>query len=58
MNIKKNGTATGTITVSTGGVFTFATSANFAVGDRLQVVAPSGVDATVANLCFSLLGTR
>ena len=58
MVIKKNGSATGTITVSTGGAFTFATSANFAVGDRLQVVAPAGVDATVANLCFSLLGTR
>lgn len=48
----------GTITVSTGGVFTFATSANFAVGDRLRIKAPVVADATVAGMSVSLIGTR
>lgn len=60
MTVQKNGATVGTITVSTGGIFTFATSAgaavSFAAGDIQTVVGPSAVDATVAGVSASFLG--
>lgn len=55
-------TTVGTITVSTGGVFTFATSGgtakSFAVGDVLKIVGPNPLDASIANFSATLTGTR
>jgi hypothetical protein len=60
--IKKNGTAIGTIVVSTGGVVTFTTTAGaaqtFNAGDRMTVEAPSPQDGTLADAAFTLAGTR
>lgn len=48
LDVKKNGTTFGTISISTGGVFTFATTAGtnetFAIGDRLDVVSQSSLN--------------
>jgi len=52
-------TTVGTITVTSGGAITFSTSGgtvSFAVGDQIQVVAQTGVDA-IANASFTLAGT-
>lgn len=62
LTLTKNGSAAGTITVSTGGVSTFATpggtAISFGIGDVLRVTAPSPVDTTIANCAFTLLGVR
>lgn len=51
----------GTITISTGGAFTFATasgtSKSIAAGDVIKIVAPSPVDATCANVAVTLKGS-
>lgn len=51
---------TGTITISTGGVFTFATSAAFIsqAGDVLKVTNQATADATCADISATLVGTR
>jgi hypothetical protein len=59
--LKKNGAAIGTITFAIGGTsgsiaFTAATA--FAVGDILTCVAPAVRDASIANLGFTIKGTR
>lgn len=60
--ILKNGGSVGTISISTGGVFTFATTAgaaqSFAVGDVLSVTTPTPQDATLADVGVAFLGTR
>ena len=60
--VKKNGSSIGTVAVSTGGVFTFATSGgaaqSFAAGDRMTVEAPSPADSTLANVGLTFAGTR
>ncbi|MGE8142277.1 hypothetical protein ACQKOE_09905 [Novosphingobium sp. NPDC080210] len=61
ISIEKNGTAAGSITVSTAGVFTFSTTGttlSFAAGDTIKVICPASADATVANLATTLKGTR
>lgn len=59
--VKKNGSSIGTITISTAGVFTFATTSGapitLAAGDRFTVTAPSSVDPTLADVSFTLVGT-
>jgi hypothetical protein len=59
MDVRKNGTSVGTITISTSGVvsFTAASSVTFAAGDVLEVVAPATADPTVAKCGFTLLGS-
>lgn len=51
----------GTITISTGGVFTFATtsgtSKSIAVGDVIKIVGPATPDGSVANVAITLVGT-
>ena len=52
MDVQKNGSSIGTISVSTGGVFTFATtgtSVSLVSGDRVTVVAPATPDTTIKN---------
>lgn len=60
--VKKNGSTIGTISISTGGVLTFATSGGttqtFAANDRLSIIAPGPADATLADVEFILKGTR
>lgn len=61
LSIEKNGVAAGSITVSTSGVFTFATTGttlSFVPGDTIKVICPTTVDATVASLTTTLKGTR
>ena len=58
ITIAKNGTAVGTITVSTAGVWAFATSTNapvtFNPGDVMSFPAQLGPDATFANGAWTL----
>jgi len=59
--LKKNGGSIGTILFSssaTTGVATFSTSVSFAVGDKLTIEAPSSADATLADLGFTLKGSK
>jgi len=60
--IYKNGSNVGTITISTSGIFTFATTGGVSFScnpnDFIEVVAPGSQDATLANVGFTLVGTR
>lgn len=51
-----------TIQISTGGVFTFATSGgtvvSFAAGDRMTATAPSPQDATLQDIAMTFAGRR
>jgi hypothetical protein len=62
MTVSVGGSSVGTITVSTGGVFTFATTAGAAVpvvaGDEIEIEAPAGTDATVADIAVTLVADR
>ncbi len=62
LNVYRNASVIGTISISTGGVFTFnttgASSEVYAAGDYLSVVVATPSDATAANLAFTLKGTR
>ena len=59
MNVSVAGAAVGTITISTGGVFTFATTAGavipVAIGERVEIAAPVSVDITAADIAATLL---
>jgi hypothetical protein len=61
-SVYKNTTAVGTVTISTSGVFTFATTSGAAftlnAGDRLTMVAPGSQDTTLADVGITLVGTR
>ena len=60
LDVQKNGASVGSITISTGGAFTFATTGttvSLAAGDQLKVVAPASADATVANVSITLKGS-
>lgn len=62
-DVKKNGSSVGSITFAAAGtVPTFSTTAGSAIalatGDRLEVIAPATPDATLANISFTLAGTR
>lgn len=56
-----NGTAVGTVTVSPGGAFTFATTAGasqaFVAGDHLSAWGPGTADATANDFNFTMTGT-
>lgn len=61
LTIQKNGSTIGTISVSTGGIATFATSGGSTVcnvGDRLTALAPTTPDISAGNMAFTLKGTR
>jgi len=61
IDVKDDGTSIGTISVSTGGAFTFTTTSGtaktVATGSRLEFVGPSSVDATVASIAATLHGS-
>lgn len=60
IDVQKNGVSVGSVTVSTGGAFTFNTTAAgglvFEPGDRLKLVAPLTPDATAAGLSLTFDG--
>lgn len=63
IDIKKNGTSIGDISVSTSGVFTFNSDAagvpiSFAIGDKLEFVNQATTDITAADLSFTFKGIR
>jgi hypothetical protein len=62
IDVNKNGSPIGTITISTGGVFTFATTGataeRFDYEDILELVAPATPDATAAGISITLLAKR
>lgn len=63
MSVKDDGSEIGTVTVSTGGTFTFATTGNaeqtVASGSELTIVAPSGspAEASAADIRVTLKAT-
>lgn len=61
ITVTHNGTAIGTVTISTAGAFTFATSGGAAVslaaGDIIRFVAPATPDATIAGIGLTLAGS-
>lgn len=62
LTVKRNGGSIGTITISTAGAFTFATTATtveaFAAGDELSVDNQATADATAADISLTFVGTR
>lgn len=61
LTIKKNGSSVGTITFGAGqstGVFAMASQQSFASGDVLSVHNQGSADATLADISFSIRGTR
>lgn len=62
ITVNHNGSAVGTITVSTAGAYTFATTSGdaivFAAGDTLTFIAPSSVDVTAEDFFFTIVATR
>jgi hypothetical protein len=61
-NIYKNAVLVGTMTISTAGVFTFATVGGVAVtfnaGDYMVIIAPGSADPDLAGFTFTLYGTK
>ena len=59
--VYKNGVQIGTVTIATGGGFTFATTGgaaqSFASGDTLSVLTPA-TDATLSSVTMTFAGTR
>jgi hypothetical protein len=61
LDVRKNGTSIGSISVTTGGAITYSTTdttVSFAAGDLLSIVGPSTADAAIANCAFTLKATR
>ena len=61
IDIRKNGSSVGSMVFAAAGTtatFTMASATNFAAGDILTLVAPASPDATLADLGWSLAGTR
>jgi len=59
--IAKNGVSIGSMSISTSGVFTFATTGgatSLVAGDRITITAPSPQDTTLADVAFTFKGTR
>lgn len=61
-DIQKNGSSIGGISINTSGVVSFTSTSgaaqSFASGDIIKIVFQSSADATLANVGFTLAGTR
>lgn len=62
IDVKDAGTSIGTLSIDTGGTYTFTTvggtSKSVSAGARLSFIAPTPVDLTAADFSFTLIGTR
>lgn len=62
LDVQKNGSSIGSISISTSGVATFTTSAGaaqvFNAGDYISVLAPASPDASLADVSVTFQGTR
>lgn len=62
VDVQDDGVSIGTISVSTGGVFTFSTAGgtakSVAAGSTVTFITPAGADATVAGFSAALLGSE
>lgn len=59
-DVLKNGASVGTISFAisaTTATFTMASATSFAVGDRIEITAPSPQDSTLADIAITLKGT-
>lgn len=59
--LEKNGSSIGSVDFALGAstaTFTFVSPVSFAVGDRLELIAPTSQDATLAAISITLAGTR
>lgn len=60
-DVAKNGSNIGTVTITTGGAITFATTGmsteTFVAGDRITVTAPATADSTGADIGITLAAT-
>jgi len=61
-SVLKNGTSAGSISISTGGIFTFSTTGgtalSFSAGDVMKITAPNPQDASLADVSVIFAGTR
>lgn len=61
IDVQDDGVSIGTVSISTGGAFTFTTTSGtskvVAAGSRLEFIAPGSADATAADIAFTLEGT-
>ena len=60
-DVQKNGVSAGTVNFAAGATvatFTFASETAFAIGDRIDIVAPGSADATLADIAITLKGMR
>lgn len=60
LSIKKNGVEVGTIAIAANGTVTLAAAAqiDLTTADELTIVAPGVEDATLADVRFTIHGTR
>lgn len=61
LTVNKNGSPVGTITVSTAGVFSSATTGttvDFVAGDVMTITGPGSADTAIKNLGYTFKGTR
>lgn len=59
-DVQRNGSSIGTVSVSTGGVFTFTTTGgaeSFTAGQRISVVTPANLNG-MANISMTFFGAR
>lgn len=60
-DIQQDGSSVGTMrfaAAATTATFIFASEITFAIGDKLKIIAPGTADATLADISYSLKGTR
>jgi len=62
IDIKKNGTSIGTISITTGGVVSFVTAGGsvetFIAGDKLELIAQASADVSLSDISITLSGSR
>lgn len=61
-DILKNGVSIGTMTFEAGSptavIWTFPDDVSFAVGDMMQITSPASIDASLADICGTIVGKR
>jgi hypothetical protein len=60
-DIQKNGSSVGTMrfaAAATTATFIMASPTSFAIGDKIQIIAPGTLDSTLVDIAMTLTGTR